>query len=275
MVGITLTKTDRAIANTTRAERKGEFSAETFSLPTVPSGEYSVQLTGLPEGYSIKAMTADSVNLLTENLTVTPVHPPRVAITLSVASPIPGVRVAGQITSREQYRLPNVIQIRGAIPGLIMNTEILPDGTFKFPQVPPGTYNVVLTPAIDSASRTIVVGGQDPASVQVPLAISGLRKIWVAVTGTNVRAPLYWPILRPASPPGAPDIRATFNADAANRNPNAPSPNDFAFEFLNVQPGSYQILLEQQGPAHRILLQTALPIVVGDKDITGITLKAR
>lgn len=268
--GITLTNIDRTIAN---PDRKWGFDSGSFSMKTVPTGEYSVTLTGLPDGYSIKAMTSGAVNLLTQNLKVGPVDPPRIAITLSTASPIPGVRVVGQITNREQYRLPTAIQINSASHGMTLNATILTDGTFQFPTVPPGPYSVSFTSPIDSATRTIKVGEQDPARVEVPLAISNLRKIWVTVIGNTVALN---PILRFTSPQGTTEIRATRGVDGANRNPSAKNLNEGPYEFLNVQPGSYQLILHQEGPPRgtRILPETAVPIVVADKDIT-MTLNAR
>jgi hypothetical protein len=46
---------------------------------------------------------------------------------------------------------------------------------------------------------------------------------------------------------------------------------DGTFEFLNVEPGTYQVLLSEPGPrGANVLSNPVVPIVVADKDITGV-----
>ena len=179
---------------------------------------------------------------------------------------MPGVRVVGHITNRGQSRLPSGIQISGVNPGLRLLTTVLPDGSFEFPLVPPGTYNVEFLSSPGAVARTITVGKESPTRVEVPLQLPNLRKISVTIVRKPSNAdpaplvPAVWPILRPVGSPKTPGIRATRTDDGN-------------FEFLNVKPGSYQISLEREGArGANALIGTAVSVVVTDKDITGVQL---
>lgn len=243
-----------------------QFVGDTLSITMVPLGNYSVKLGDLPQGYSVETITAGTVDLLTQSLKVTPAGPPPILVTLRIASPMPGVHVVGHITNRGQSRLPFQIQISGVTPGLRLMTRIQPDGSFEFPMVPPGTYDVQWPGAPDAVARTITVGKESPTRVDVPLQIPDLRRISVTIVRKSSNAdpaplvPTLWPILRLAGSPKTPGIRATRTDDGT-------------FEFLNVQPGSYQISLEREGVrGANVLTETGVSVVVTDKDITGVQL---
>jgi hypothetical protein len=243
-----------------------QFVGDTLSITMVPLGNYSVKLGDLPQGYSVETITAGTVDLLTQSLKVTPAGPPPILVTLRIASPMPGVHVVGHITNRGQSRLPFQIQISGVTPGLRLMTRILSDGSFEFPMVPRGTYNVQWPGAPDAVARTITVGKERPTRVEVPLQIPDLRRISVTIVRKSSNAdpaplvPALWPTLRLVGSPKTPGIRATRTDDGT-------------FEFLNVHPGSYQISLEQQGPrGANVRTETEVSVVVTDKDITGVQL---
>jgi hypothetical protein len=249
-----------------RSVERWQFVGDTLSIPFVPIGEYSVKLGDLPQGYLVKSITAGSVDLLTQSLKVTPAGPPPILVTLRVASPMPGVRIVGHITNGGQSRLPFEIQISGVTPGLRLMTRIQPDGSFEFPTVPPGTYSVEFLSSPDAVARTITVGKESPTLVEVPLQMPGLRRISVTILRKSSNAdpaplvPALWPILRPVGSPKTPGIRATRTDDGT-------------FEFLNVNPGSYEITLEREGArGANVLTETAVSVVVTDKDLAGVQL---
>jgi poly(3-hydroxybutyrate) depolymerase len=172
-IGIRLTNINRSGWSPSSLWR---FVGEAFSMPLVRVGEYSVDVTGLPPGYSIQSMTSGETNLLSENLKVNPVGIPKIVLVLDVASPLPGVSVIGRITRQGDIRLPGEIEISRETPRLTMFAPILPDGSFEFLNVPAGTFNVELHPTPVRSiveSRTVVVGKENPTRVEIPLSVSG------------------------------------------------------------------------------------------------------
>ena len=108
------------------------------------------------------------------------------------------------------------------------------------------------------------------------MQVPGLRKLWVTVAGSP--RPSVWVVLRPTGQPNAAEIRATRAADPKNARTTAVS--DIHFEFLNVKPGTYELMLEDQVAARgrgrgAIVSPKAVPVVVGDKDILDLTLNVR
>jgi len=81
-IRLVLTGSDRG-----RGSRTYSVSEPTFSFSDIPIGVYSVAIQNLPEGYSVKSVTAGTDNLLTQKLGLTAADPPKVSITLSVSPP--------------------------------------------------------------------------------------------------------------------------------------------------------------------------------------------
>jgi hypothetical protein len=251
------------LANPERPIDGWVFVGDSLSIPLVPLGEYAVRLGPLPQGYSLKAMTAGSVDLLSGKLKVTPSGLAPIVVTLRVASPLPGVRIEGRISNRGESRLPIQIRISGVVPGLTLAAPILEDGSFSWPLVPAGNYRVEFVPPVDSAERTMSVGQRNPASIEVPLRLSNFRSVSVTV----VRPPS---IVDP--PPPVRALRPVLrNVERPNDLILAGQTADGTFEFLNVEPGTYQVLLSEPGPrGANVLSNPVVPIVVADKDITGV-----
>jgi len=81
-------------------------SETAFSIPKIPIGTYGIAVPGLPEGYSVKSITAGTADLLSEKLSLTATASPRIAITLAVSSPPPWVPVHGVLTGRDAAERP-------------------------------------------------------------------------------------------------------------------------------------------------------------------------
>jgi hypothetical protein len=64
-------------------ERKFGQVGSPMVIPEVPVGEYSVVLTGLPQGYSLKSMRDGAIDLQSKKLIVYPVRPPLIEITIT------------------------------------------------------------------------------------------------------------------------------------------------------------------------------------------------
>jgi hypothetical protein len=251
--------------------RFGIGSSETFALSQVPLGEYTIEVPNLPEGYKVQSMTGVSVisgstDLLSQPLRVRATDQPKIAITVGVSDPPPWVQVRGVFTSRDATTpLPKSLTIGSA------TTPVNPDGTFEFPAVLPGTYNVKLTPSSDNFTRTITIGKSGPALVEVPLTLPSVR-ISGRVTGENqmkqqgrMKADeIFVPLLsRVPGPPG--------NNVVAETSP------DGTFVFPKVQAGTYTVNLERtcrNCDYGSINTSNQTTIVVGDKDIRGLEIPA-
>jgi hypothetical protein len=144
----------------------------------LPSNDYRITVTGLPQGYSVKSIKSGATDLLAGLLHVGN-QPSDIAIVLSFTPGPSWVRVAGRIegaTNRMQLRPP-----RGSIPnpatevGLTsamfsetIRTQIRPDGSFEFSQVLVGAYHLHIlptTPATDNGGNAIQVGSQGLSNV--------------------------------------------------------------------------------------------------------------
>jgi hypothetical protein len=266
----TIPNSSRFLQNGER--RFGIGSSETFVIPQVPLGEYSIDVPNLPEGYHVQSITgisavSGSMDLLSQPLRVRATDQPKIAITIGVSDPPPWVRVRGVFTSRDAATpLPKSLSIGSA------TTSVNPDGAFEFPAVLPGTYNARLTPSSDNFTRTITVGKSDPALIEVPLTLPSVR-ISGRVTGEDqmkqqgrMKAEEFFvPLLsRSTGVPG--------NSLFAERSP------DGTFVFSKVQAGTYMLNLERtcKGCDYGgINTSNQVPIVVGDKDISGLEIPAK
>ena len=166
---------------------------------------------------------------------------------------------------RDPSYLPSMIKILGVTPGLTLAERIQDDGSFAFPLVPPGTYDVEFAPSRDTTptKRTITIGKDGPAHVEVPLRVEGFRAISVTVAARPADAVTVGDSVRTFVVPfllaetlGATPVQATIDA---RRN----------YEFLNVQPGRYRVFLADiRYRDRRIQVGPAVSVVVGDEDIS-------
>jgi hypothetical protein len=242
-------------------------SEETFSIP-IPMGVYDIGVQGLPAGYSVKSITADKSNLLSEKLSLTAASP-KIAITLAVSSPPPWVSVLGVLTRPDASRpFPDSITIDGTSVGGKATATVHPDGSFEFPMVLPGMYVVRLAPLPDSLPRTIVVGKSNPAKLEIPMIIPPV-KISGRLTGEDRMREqgrlganeFFQPVLSPRAGPSIRSIRAVNGT----------------FEFPGLQPGTYILNLEKTCSGcdgATVNTSNGTTFVVTDKDMTGLVLSA-
>jgi len=252
--------------------RFGIGSSETFAIPLVPLGEYTIEVPNLPDGYKVQSITgvsavSGSMNLMSQPLRLRATDQPKVAISVGVSDPPPWVQVRGVFTSRDATTpLPKSVTIGSA------NAPVNPDGIFEFPAVLPGTYNVQLTPSSDNFARNITVGKSGPALIEVPLTLPSVR-ISGRVTGGDqmkqqgrMKADEFFvPLLsRGQGRPG--------NSIFAETSP------DGTFVFPKVQAGTYALNLERTCRGcdfGSINTSNQTTIVVGEKDIIGLEIPAR
>jgi hypothetical protein len=111
------------------------------------SGSFTVGIRELPFGYYVRSITYGARNLLEENLTVSKAPTADVSIVLTKTRPKTapaGVLVKGRLTD-----IPQGIGLGAFAVGMVggpedrsATSDVQPDGTFEFQDVPPGLYGV-------------------------------------------------------------------------------------------------------------------------------------
>ena len=152
----------------------------------LPEGEYRVSWSNLPAGYSLKSITAGSVDLLANPFKVaTGAPPPPVNVLLGVSSPPPWVKVSGRIVSPQPIQ-PGV-RYQVALTGTPTNpmdavrTTAIADGSFEFSRVPAGSYTVRLTlPGLLVPPTSLAVGNKDLSGVEI--AVPAMKELSGRVT---------------------------------------------------------------------------------------------
>ena len=265
-------------------------SIQNLSIPNpMPGFEYRVALENLPEGYVVKSMVHDGVDLQKEALKLTAKHfaPTDVSvigamapgayssvlrsnagvpmtpleITLAAAPPTgranTGVRVTGRASAAGTWYL----ELSGA-PGVLFA-----DGSFEFRGVTPGRHIVLLQDRPANPTRTlaasIVVGTADLGDVLVDeTRILPVEIRFPASTPAPGSIPLPWIFGKVVDDTSKEPVfggsvtltgrtKATFPIDSLGE-----------FQIPRLLPGSYDISIE--GFQHTAIRQT---VVVGDDEV--------
>jgi hypothetical protein len=177
----------------------------------VNAGEYRVGAASLPAGYSLKAVTSGSTNLLEQPLKIGVGETPQITVLLGVSSPPPWVKVSGRVTGYKamQFALINPTS------GDAQFTTGKPDGTFEFAMVLPGLYDVEATTPIGSGTtRITVVAGKDVTDIAIKTPPARDIPGRVVVDGP-VKPRVGFGNLRPNQPANLLVPRAQFTATPA------------------------------------------------------------
>jgi hypothetical protein len=139
----------------------------TFTTMLSP-GTYRTAASGLPRGYSIKSIGLGTAEILAESMKLTSGDSPSLTITLGVASPPPWVRVRGHVSGSSSAATTNSVALIGSGLAETPIAALLPDGSFEFPRVLPGSYTArTFPPSATSASGTLNVGTEDVANFEL------------------------------------------------------------------------------------------------------------
>ena len=163
----------------------------TFRL-TLPEGERPLgEVNGLPPGYTLKAATYGTTDLLRDPLKIGKGDTGELVITLSAPSLKP-VSVSGKVEGLDAAVVAQgttrVVMASQFYAGNL-NTTVRPDGTFEFPSVFPGAYTAqVSTPAGAGAAGSLAGSVGGPLAVGlVPVASPAPGGIPITVADTDVR----------------------------------------------------------------------------------------
>jgi hypothetical protein len=135
---------------------------------TLSPGIYRIAASGLPRGYSIKSIASSTGEILAESMTLTSGDSPSLTITLGAGSPPSWVRVRGHVSGNSSATTTNSVALIGSGLAETLTAALLPDGSFEFPRVLPGSYTArTFPPSATSASGTLSVGTEDVSGFEL------------------------------------------------------------------------------------------------------------
>src|SRR5262249_32020392 len=136
---------------------------------TLVDGFYAVTASGLPSGFYVKSIDADSTDLLSKPLRIAKDQPiPTIAVTLGVSTPSPWVRISGHIAPADSKV--NSLVLSGTTGSY--EARISADGSFEFPKILPGTYSAnfrtsVSTPMPYQQTFSMIVPMRDMGGIEL------------------------------------------------------------------------------------------------------------
>lgn len=145
--------------------------AGAFSSQLTP-GDYRFAVSGIPAGYSLKAVTAGTLDLIANPLKVVAGTPPAaINVMLGVATPAPWVRVSGKVGGPGFMGVtPYPPTLTGKVLLAPMQSSLLPDGSFEFPRVLPGDYTLSVT-GLAARKVELHVGTMDLNGVEISIPV--------------------------------------------------------------------------------------------------------
>jgi formylglycine-generating enzyme required for sulfatase activity len=141
-------------------------TAPNFESEVLP-GTFRVTASALPQGFSVRSLTAGNVDLTREALTVSPGDAISVAATLGAATPSPFFRVAGRVSGAPGARQPSWIRLTGSATTAAVTAAVNADGSFEFAKVLPGEYEARVLPSAIYLTKTLIVGNADVRDVVI------------------------------------------------------------------------------------------------------------
>jgi hypothetical protein len=229
----------------------------------VPVGANRVTPGSIPNGFTIRKMMADGVDLTLNPLNVTPSGAPLVQIVLSAS--VSWVRVSGRVTGRSVLSSGNVITVSPSqASSAPLQLVLYLDGTFEIPKALPGAYRVI-------------GGGAATSELSVPSGLSEVRGVvidLVAAETSGAAMPVGGPssaarvsgriVGRAKAQPGA-HVRIE-NAETGELR-RAPIFVDGSFEFPQTLPGNYVAEVVPQVPG-----AAPTSFTVGLRDVNDLQL---
>jgi hypothetical protein len=156
-----------SLVNPSSASTRSSVAPDGTFTVTLPPGQSTLSVQGLPEGYSVKSMTSGSTDLLTQRLDVQ-AGMPEIVIVLT-ADLRPRFTLAGRVLSGTANRSLMGEQIElvgdsGSIARIIIDAR----GQFVFRRLLPGNY--ILRPAssgLNAPEQRITITNQDVTTVEL------------------------------------------------------------------------------------------------------------
>jgi hypothetical protein len=213
-------------------------------------------------------------------LVLSPAGTPVIEITIGESGPSPWVMVQGRLTGLDKSSArPRELTIRNNAMGTL-TAAILEDGSFEFPKVLPGTYDVTWRPDADQHTRQITARAGSDILVEFPVirpprsvsgamnglpALSGGQRVQIVLV--NYRFPT-----RALDETLSAFIEAQALAGNASRmlGGAALAESDGSFSIGAVRPGEYQIAVQICEGATCSRKGDGPRVIVADEDIANL-----
>jgi hypothetical protein len=203
----------------------------TFRVNMLEGERRAGPVSGLPAGYTVKAMTYGTVDLLSSAMKVTIADTAELLVTVSTPTAVSPAKVSGKVTGLDTTTFSGgPLNVTMSAPGYAntLQARISPDGSFQFPEVFPGNYSARVTgPGVAPHQPvTILVSNAEVRNVEI--IVPGQKEITGRVI-VEESAPLPRFNFRPTPGP------------AAQRSP-------LATQLLNITPGAngtFRLLLAE------------------------------
>jgi hypothetical protein len=186
----------------------------------IDPGDYRFYIRSLPPGYIVRTMTLGSVDLSKDSLHVSGDVPYTVEIRVA-KGPYPGTKFRGRVMDATTGAAPaaDLLELCCFATGPFerMSTAILQDGSFEFPQVPPGRYTAELrnnsAPAVTGILNQIIEIGDQERSGVLLVSATQLTSMTIALSFEDA-----------SNPPSSAGIRiALLVSPGKSRGTNSPS----------------------------------------------------
>jgi hypothetical protein len=147
------------------------FSIWPSFVAQLPGGDYLLDLSDLPRGYSVKSMTYGGRDALRAPLTIGDA-PDEVVVTLKASNPPPWVKVSGRVTGpgSPAGRSGTELTLHDAFTHVTTSAALQADGTFQFERVLPGVYEARFDPAPEGVNPIeVFVPDRDLTGIEIRL----------------------------------------------------------------------------------------------------------
>jgi formylglycine-generating enzyme required for sulfatase activity len=132
------------------------------------AGQYRASIVGLPAGYVVASVRSGNVDLSQQPIVVGASQPTRVEVTLSTATPPPWVKVSGRVTGSDLKGI-TALRLSSAGSAEVLTTSMKADGSFEFPQVLPGKYEIRPHPSVLSVVTPLSVAAANITNIVIAL----------------------------------------------------------------------------------------------------------
>src|SRR5262249_1133507 len=171
---------------------------------------------------------------------------------------------SGRVTGAYSTSAVTAIRLEGGagLPSAVVN----PDGSFEFPAVLPGKYQIRLWPIADSFLRPLIVGNTDVRNLEVPVTLPFFNVSGRVADFDQLRNQgLLGPNLRLAV-----TLKPVLFAE-----PKSVGVTDGSFSFSSVQPGNYTLSIGICASISSCSGLTVSSISVTDRDLTQLSVNSR
>jgi TonB family protein len=176
-------------------------AAGAFSSQLTP-GDYRLAVSDIPGGYSLKSITAGTVDLVANPLKVVAGMPPApISVLFGVATPAPWVSISGRVSGPGFVRgTAHALTLAGKGILAPIQSGLSPDGSFELPRILPGNYTLTLAVTVGATRKVeLQVGTTDLKDIDIAIPVMKHVAARIVIEGQQGGLP----ILQAVNPTGA------------------------------------------------------------------------